>query len=59
MILHLSDKAIQDLRKELISSYGSDFKLNDEELNKIGLLLLTILAEGLKLKKYDIMDELH
>ena len=40
MILHLSDKAIQDLRKELINLYGSDFELNDEELNKIGLLFV-------------------
>ena len=57
--MRLSDSAIQDLRKELIRIYGTDFKLNDDELNKIGLFLLTLLAEGLKLKKYDIMEELH
>lgn len=59
MLLHLSDNAINDLRRELINIYGTDFDLNNDELNRIGLLLLTILSEGVKLKKYDIMDELH
>ena len=57
--MRLSDNAIQDLRKELIRIYGTDFELNDDELNKIGLFLLTLLAEGLKLKNYDTMKELH
>ena len=48
--MKLSTKAIQDLRQELHRIYGSDFGLNDEELNEIGLFLLTSLAEGLKLK---------
>ncbi len=59
MISNLSDKAIQDLRLELIKIYGTDFELENEELNEIGLFLLTSLAEGLKLKKYDIMKTLH
>jgi len=58
-VMRLSDSAIQDLRKELIRLYGTDFNLNEDELNKIGLFLLTLLAEGLKLKKYDTMEELH
>jgi len=48
--MELSKRAIQDLRKELLKIYGSDFNLNDEELEEIGLFLLTSLAEGLKLK---------
>lgn len=57
--MNLSEKAIQDLRIELRKIYGTDFELENEELNEIGLFLLTSLAEGLKLKKYGIMDVLH
>ena len=46
----LSNKAISELRSELIRIYGSDFELNDDELNRIGMFLLTVLAEGLKLE---------
>ncbi len=49
-VVQLSDKAIKDLRNELINKYGSDFNLSDQELNEIGLLLLTCLAESLKLE---------
>ena len=59
MILNLSEKAIHDIRNELKKIYGTDFELKDEELNEIGLFLLTSLAEGLKLRKYDIMKALH
>lgn len=50
--MQLSTKAIKDLRRAMDSSYGEGFskQLNDEEINEIGDLLLTILAEGLKLK---------
>lgn len=48
--MKLSEKAINELRKELKVKYNSDFGLTNEELNEIGLLLLTALAEGLKLK---------
>jgi hypothetical protein len=48
--MKLSDKAIQELKLELQKKYNSDFGLNDEELNKIGLFLLTALMEGLKLE---------
>ncbi len=48
--MQISDKAIKDLRNELINKYGSDFNLSDEELNEIGLFLLTCLAESLKLR---------
>ena len=57
--MNLSDKAIQDLRIELKRIYGTDFELENQELNEIGLFLLTSLAEGLKLKKCGIMDVLH
>ncbi|KKR43398.1 MAG: hypothetical protein UU10_C0004G0006 [Parcubacteria group bacterium GW2011_GWF1_40_6] len=48
--IELSNKAIHELRLELQKKYNSDFGLNDEELNKIGLFLLTALMEGLKLE---------
>lgn len=57
--MNLSDKAIQDLRIELKRIYGTDFELENQELNEIGLFLLTSLAEGLKLKKCGIIDMLH
>jgi len=51
--MQLSDKAIKDLRLALQNSYGVDFEvsLSDEEVNRIGDLLLNILAESLKMKK--------
>lgn len=50
--MQLSKQSLTDLRSRLINSYGQELsgKLNDEELNEIGNLLLTILSEGLKLK---------
>ena len=57
--MELSSKAIQELRMELKRIYGSDFELSNEELNEIGLFLLTSLAEGLKLKKNGILSMLH
>jgi hypothetical protein len=57
--MKLSEQAIQDLRVELKRVYGSDFSLNNEELNEIGLFLLTSLAEGLKQRKYGIINTLH
>lgn len=50
--MQLSKQSLADLRSRLINSYGQELsdKLNDEELNEIGNLLLTILSEGLKLK---------
>lgn len=46
----LSEKAILDLRISLRKSYGDDFdaELTDEEVNRIGVLALTCLKEGLK-----------
>jgi len=49
--MKLSNQAIKDLRNEIIRLYGSDFALNDDDLNEIGLFVLVSLAEGLKLKK--------
>lgn len=49
--MQLSNKAIQDLKFELIRIYGTDFGFDDEALNEIGLFLLTTLAEALKLDK--------
>ncbi len=57
--MKLSVQAIKDLRIELKKAYGSDFSLDDEELNEIGLFLLTSLAEGLKQRKYGIISKLH
>lgn len=48
--MKLSQKAINDLRKELLKVYGSDFDLTDEDLQEIGMFLLTALAESLKYK---------
>lgn len=46
----LSSNAIKDLRVALRISYGEDFdiELSDEQVNSIGLLVLTGLAESLK-----------
>ncbi len=55
----LSSEAIQDLRLELQTKYGGDFGLSDEELNEIGLFLLTSLAEALKSRKYAKIRMLH
>ena len=48
----LSKKAISDLRIALQKSYGEVFErgLSDEEVQKIGVLLLTTLAESLKME---------
>jgi hypothetical protein len=48
--MELSKQAIKELRIALINSYGKELNdsLNDVEVNEIGELLLTILAEGLK-----------
>lgn len=50
--MQLSQKAIKDLRTALNKSYGDDFdsKLNDEQVNKLGNLFLTVMAESLKLE---------
>lgn len=48
--MELPKKSIEDLRKELIKVYGSDFNLSDNDLQKIGMFLLTSLAECLKYK---------
>ncbi len=50
--MQLSTKAIKDLRTAMDNSYREGFsqQLNDEEINEIGDLLLTVLSEGLKLK---------
>jgi hypothetical protein len=50
--MQLSKESLTDLRSRLIKSYGQELsdKLNDEELNEIGNLLLTVLSESLKLK---------
>jgi hypothetical protein len=48
----LSKKALAELRTVLRKSYGNVFEqtLSDAEVEKIGLLLLTTLAESLKLE---------
>lgn len=48
----LSKEAIEDLKLTLRNKYGPDFcsKFTDEEIEELGMLFLTALAEGLKLK---------
>ncbi len=48
----LSTKAKKDLRVALNKSYGENFEagLHDEDINNIGCLLLTIIAESVKLE---------
>lgn len=50
--MQLSKESLTDLRSRFIKNYGQELsdKLNDEELNEIGNLLLTVLSESLKLK---------
>ena len=48
----LSDVAKRDLMEVLRKEFGPERakKYSDEDLNKVGLLLLNILAESLKMK---------
>lgn len=48
----LSINVIKDLRIALRKSYGEDFgiDLSDEEIKKLGLLILTGLVESLKME---------
>ncbi len=50
--MQLSDKAIKDLRIALQKTYGVAFEvsLSDEEVNRLGDLILNVLAESLKMK---------
>ena len=50
--MELSGKAIKDLRIALQKTYGVDFEvsLSDEEVNRLGDLILNVLAESLKMK---------
>jgi hypothetical protein len=50
--VQLSSQALQDLRMAFRASYGENFDqdLTDEQVNKLGNLFLTILAEGLMLE---------
>lgn len=50
--MQLTEKAKNELREILTKEIGKDMaqSLSNEDLNKIGLLFLSILAEGLKLK---------
>ncbi len=51
--MELSKKALKDLRKVLMKDIGIKTinKMSDDDLNQIGNLLLSILAESLKMKK--------
>lgn len=50
--MRLSEKATKDLREVFMQFFGADASnsFSDKELNTIGNLLLTILAESLKMK---------
>ena len=50
--MELSKKAINELRDVLIKKIGpkATSEMDDNELEEIGMFLLTALAEGLKLK---------
>ncbi len=50
LFMKLSNQAIEELKRDLIEKYGSSFGLTDEELNTIGVFLITQLAETLKIK---------
>lgn len=54
--MKLSDKAKADLKRVLIKEIGEERanSFSDEEVNKLGLLFLNILAEGLKMKVADL-----
>lgn len=49
--MELSEKAKEDLRRVLVREIGADRarNLSSEELNKLGGLFLSILAENLKM----------
>ncbi len=57
--MHLSESAIKDLRLALIHAYGTDFNLQDSDLDEIGLFLLTSVAETLKYRKHGNINKLH
>lgn len=50
--MQLSQKALLDLRTALNNSYGESFdiELSDDDVNDLGNLFLTALAESLKLE---------
>lgn len=50
--MKLSNQAIKDLRIAFRKTYGDDFdvSLTDEQINHLGVLVLTGLVESLKLE---------
>ena len=50
--MELSKKALEDLRISIVKEVGlrDTSQFSDEDLNEIGMFLLTILAESLKMK---------
>lgn len=48
--MKLSDEAIKDLSIILAKETGGAINLNQDELNEIGELLLTVLTENLKMR---------
>ncbi len=50
--MHLSKKAIEDLRIALRKTFGEDFDgaLTDEEINEIGLSIIVPMVEDLKIR---------
>lgn len=57
--MELSKKAINELRELLIKEIGpkATSEMSDNELDEIGMFLLTALAEGLKLKVREKEDK--
>lgn len=57
--MELSKKAIDELREVLIKEIGpkATSEMSDNELDEIGMFLLTVLAEGLKLKVKEKEDK--
>ncbi|MEI6850037.1 MAG: hypothetical protein WCK29_03285 [archaeon] len=53
--MQLSKKAIEDLRVALINDVGlkDTEEFSDEDLDEVGMFLLTSLAEVLKLRMYE------
>lgn len=50
--MKLSTNAVKDLRTALRKSYGEDFdiELSDEQVNHIGVIILTGLVEALRME---------
>lgn len=51
--MQLSEKSLQELKQTLLNVFGADYckELNDETINEVGILLLKIVSNNLKINK--------